>query len=339
MLASDYTGLRRYLHISVFTVVLIGTVIAIASKWDNLAALLPYAVVGALSAGTVLMLWRYPRSLRWVEYVICGTLLTLNVGALYYDLFVDHNHVGELVYWVVLCYVMAFVVFRPRTGVMLCAGLVLLKLGMTVYHVLTYGESLAPFTGFYASQVVAIVLYYFLSHTIEQQRRQIVRLADTDFLTGLFNRRHLYNLVRAEVDRAQRYGLTFSVLLFDIDDFKLVNDEHGHSVGDQVLTAVADLVARDVRSTDRVGRWGGEEFIVFLPNTGTGQAAEIAERLRELIAGQVLDGVGTVTASFGVATYRPGDTPETLLKRADDSMYLAKEGGRNRVTVGEVVPS
>jgi diguanylate cyclase (GGDEF)-like protein len=164
---------------------------------------------------------------------------------------------------------------------------------------------------------------------------EVERLAFTDALTGLYNRRHLFLLADREFQRARRYQLPLSAMMLDIDEFKRVNDTYGHVIGDQVLQRVADCCRKELRGVDVIGRYGGDEFVALLPETGLSAACQVAERLRKTIAERVLDtktGRVTVTVSLGVAVLDDEHlTPESLLDRADKALYIAKQNGRNRV--------
>jgi diguanylate cyclase (GGDEF)-like protein len=119
--------------------------------------------------------------------------------------------------------------------------------------------------------------------------------------------------------------------MFDIDHFKSINDNFGHDAGDQILVNITGLVLREIRDTDVLARWGGEEFILLLPHTDGVTAAEAAERIRRSLEKFDFQHVAKVTASFGVTEYRPGEGSDTLLKRVDTALYAAKDQGRNRV--------
>jgi len=164
---------------------------------------------------------------------------------------------------------------------------------------------------------------------------EVQRLAITDSLTGLHNRRHLLELARHELQRARRYRLPMSVFMLDIDEFKRVNDTYGHAIGDQVLQGVAECCRQELRGVDVLGRYGGDEFAAVLPETGLPAACQVAERLRKSIAQRALDtkaGQVTVTVSLGVAVLDDEHlAPETVLDRADQALYVAKQSGRNRV--------
>ncbi|RSM61648.1 hypothetical protein DMB66_24340 [Actinoplanes sp. ATCC 53533] len=165
---------------------------------------------------------------------------------------------------------------------------------------------------------------------------QVERLATTDGLTGLFNRRHFFELALRELALSRRRSGPLTVVMLDIDHFKQINDRHGHPVGDQVIATVAQRLAATVRGTDVLGRYGGEEFAVLLPDTGDDGSSILAERLRAVIGDRPIEtdtGPLTVTVSVGVASRDTDMSVAELLGRADRALYQAKEGGRNRVVV------
>jgi diguanylate cyclase (GGDEF)-like protein len=168
--------------------------------------------------------------------------------------------------------------------------------------------------------------------------RQAMRtLAATDGLTGLWNQRRIKQTLRDEIKRAARYHRAFSVLMLDVDSFKTINDNYGHLQGDQLLRAIARILRGNVRSVDSVGRYGGEEFLIVLPETSKDDACRMAERVRSAVEEQAVvlleDRTLRRTVSVGVASY-PEDAlnADELLQRADDALYRAKREGKNRVT-------
>ncbi len=168
----------------------------------------------------------------------------------------------------------------------------------------------------------------------EKMHQQAVKASRTDVLTGLPNRRAFYDRATRELERASRYGRPVSLIMLDIDRFKAVNDTHGHAAGDEVLRHLADILRRDKRGNDLVGRLGGEEFSLLLPEASPDEALNLAERIRAAIAASpaVHNGQSIAySASFGVARQQPGDSLENILHRADQALYAAKEAGRNRV--------
>ena len=159
------------------------------------------------------------------------------------------------------------------------------------------------------------------------------RNATTDALTGILNRHALYPILSQELDRSARYARPFSIILLDVDEFKVINDDFGHLEGDKVLRELSKLVSNLLRKTDSTGRWGGEEFLFVLPETETAEAQILAERIREKIEETHFIEKYYITSSFGVAAYRSGQTLETLLECADKALYQAKNNGRNQVIV------
>ncbi|QSZ27904.1 diguanylate cyclase [Aceticella autotrophica] len=157
------------------------------------------------------------------------------------------------------------------------------------------------------------------------------KLALTDSLTNAYNRRYFTQMLEREIEYAKRTGLTFSIIMVDLDHFKNVNDRFGHAAGDLVLKSLVNMIKQRIRKTDCIARWGGEEFLILLPNTPVDKGAYLAEELRKRLSRMVIPKVGHVTASFGVTGYCEGDTIDTLVMRADSMMYKAKSSGRNCV--------
>lgn len=152
-----------------------------------------------------------------------------------------------------------------------------------------------------------------------------------DQLTGLYNRHKVESFMDQEVARCTRYGSNFSLIIFDLDHFKSINDRFGHNEGDAVLSGVSSLVKNGLRESEIAGRWGGEEFLIILPETSLDLAVPVADRLRGSIESHRFSIPERVTVSVGVAAFRPGDTPHELIQRADAALYSAKESGRNCV--------
>ncbi len=169
---------------------------------------------------------------------------------------------------------------------------------------------------------------------LERRKEELKLLSRTDSLTKLHNRMHLDERLEEETMRCTRYDETFSCIMLDVDDFKRVNDQHGHEGGDAVLKALSRLLETHVRINDTLGRWGGEEFIIACPQTDIEGAHMLAEHLRELIQNHRFDYIRQITCSFGVAEFKKGDTSATLISRTDVALYKAKNGGRNKVCLG-----
>jgi diguanylate cyclase (GGDEF)-like protein len=167
----------------------------------------------------------------------------------------------------------------------------------------------------------------------QKMEKELVELATIDPLTAIANRRKFDEALQYELNRDSRYRQTLSIIFCDLDYFKKINDQHGHKIGDDALREFASLISSHTRNTDIVARWGGEEFVLLLPETDINKAASIAEKLRTEIENNRFSYVGKITASFGVTEFVPGDNDISFIKRADDALYRAKENGRNRVEI------
>lgn len=164
------------------------------------------------------------------------------------------------------------------------------------------------------------------------REQRLKKRATLDQLTKALNRWAFEELLDDEIEKAGENKAPFSLVLFDADHFKSINDEYGHGVGDDVLRKLAETVGQFVRRTDSLARWGGEEFMVLLPDTDIDDAKWLAERLRRRVAATGFPEAGQVTISIGVAQYALGESKDAVLKRVDDALYRAKESGRNRVS-------
>ena len=160
---------------------------------------------------------------------------------------------------------------------------------------------------------------------------EIERMLREDYLTRIYNRRQMTELLQREVDRCHRYGDPFVLIIMDLDFFKRVNDRYGHAEGDRVLKAVAALLRASIRSVDLVGRWGGEEFMIICPATALGGGVSLAQTIRARLAAFDFGRIESLTASFGVAEFIQEEDIERIVIRADKALYVAKANGRNRV--------
>jgi diguanylate cyclase (GGDEF)-like protein len=161
--------------------------------------------------------------------------------------------------------------------------------------------------------------------------KELIRAASIDKLTALINRQALDKVISKERERAIRYKRPLSLIMFDIDHFKRINDTYGHIVGDSVLREVASLAQANLRTNESLGRWGGEEFMVVLPETSIEGARLAAEKLRRLFERSNFAGIKELTASFGVTEYSNRENIDRFLQRVDDALYVAKQEGRSRV--------
>jgi diguanylate cyclase (GGDEF)-like protein len=204
------------------------------------------------------------------------------------------------------------------------------RLAATLCYVLTIGQ--CAFVGLYGSSMRKML--YDRSFELKEAYKRIEELAELDELTGSFNRRCIMRMLDEEIARARRANAPCSVALIDLDWFKRVNDAYGHPTGDEVLRTFAITVFANIRNIDRFGRYGGEEFLLILPDTPDGDATRSLDRLRAIIADLDWSAFSPgmrVTISAGVAALKPEETADTFLARADSALYAAKARGRNRI--------
>jgi diguanylate cyclase (GGDEF)-like protein len=249
--------------------------------------------------------------------------------------------------------IMNTLIVGHRVGLALAAVASLLYcgvLGAEAVGLLPYGPD-APYwasrppqpgEAFLSGAIVTVLLLAstgvvgMLVHTIRLRERELSELSQRDPLTQLYNRRHLLARIEEELARVKR-GKSLAVVMIDLDRFKRVNDAYGHLRGDALLRELADALAATTRATDVAGRYGGDEFVVVLPDTTREQASAAADRIVEAVrvAGVVWDPELPVTASVGVSVAGPDDSALSLLRRADDLAYRAKEAGGSRALVPE----
>lgn len=287
---------------------------------------------------------------REVVYAGVGAVfLSVFFYALYVDLPSTLARVSlvSLFLWFPFFLVFVFLAYEGLGALARSVALYLLVLGVSLPHAVATAGSGDPFDGFqllgqfYVASASLIAGFYFFTRMKDQLREsraeadRMSRLAWTDPLTGVPNRRRLEALLEQEIERATRGGLPLSLVTLDLDDFKQLNDNFGHDAGDAALVEAARLIAACLRAGDRFGRWGGEEFTVIAPETTVGDARHLADRIRAAVENHDFGG-RRLSASFGVAAYRPGDSATVLVKRSDLALYRAKTLGKNRVEVESV---
>ena len=310
------------------------------------------AMVLVFSSG-FLALWRFPAVLPWVRWAgfltICAVLMidlwgqTHESGPL-----LDNYNALTLWNWLPLCYAMAFFMLQSRHAFIAAAAM------LAFFASCTFLRSTAGTP--YAMQDRSLMINTLISHAVlvsclsglawlkhvvsvqGEQASRLNRLAATDPLTGLANRRQTLELLE-QLARDGRLERSPVLMLCDLDHFKNINDGWGHAMGDQVLVAVANALRASTRDSDAVARWGGEEFLIVLPDTREADPAELAERLRARVeALQVAERHQCpvpVTLSIGIARLGAGESGASWLKRSDDALYRAKSDGRNCCRMAE----
>jgi diguanylate cyclase (GGDEF)-like protein len=266
---------------------------------------------------------------------VCAACMVLR---LYFPSYGGRIDLEPLYLWIPVIYVFAFIVAGHKSSLRISLGIMALFLVISLPYLL---QSPSPRSANFTIQlhmvsaVLVAALYFFSSY---QQRLQVAQLtmdelatlSHTDELTRLPNRRRISQVVGYELARFERYGSGFALIMIDIDHFKDVNDRFGHPVGDRALKALALRARQALRDGDTLGRWGGEEFVIVLPEAGLDDALRKAHALCAHVARAPLIDDLPITISCGVASVTPADTAESLFHRADAALYTAKQHGRNR---------
>lgn len=283
----------------------------------------------------------YKHLMHWVELVFFYTIaLYLFVMAIdKINFYAANNAQGdvffisaltEIMLWIAIVYVASYLALSIlQNSTFMIVSLCSLFLAL-LYHMIFKDGLHAAIILLWVRELFALFVLVLL---ITQTGRLNKDYATKDDLTGAYNRREVYHVLHREMDRAARYNKPFSVILFDVDYFKNINDTYGHIVGDNVLKGISAMVNKTIRKTDYLGRWGGEEFLLVLPETDLVSAAHLAEKICEVIRQKRFETINHVTASFGVTTYCAGRNLEDTLHAVDGAMYQAKQNGRDRVIV------
>ena len=188
----------------------------------------------------------------------------------------------------------------------------------------------------YKFEALLLKYQHHLEYLVEQRTKELEHLANFDVLTGIYNRRKVTDILENETERAKRYHLPLSLILFDVDYFKSVNDQYGHSEGDRVLKDIGTILRHSLRQSDIFARWGGEEFVITMPHTDLATAKTVAENLQQAVRTITYgDDSQSITASFGVAQLDIEENSQMLLNRADDALYEAKNNGRDTIAITE----
>jgi diguanylate cyclase len=230
---------------------------------------------------------------------------------------------SEQVFWAYPAVLAVFFLLRPW----LALGYVVVTL-LVIFPMVFADTDLVRLASFYLTISATVGFTFVFALRMRQQQQQLIQLATTDALTGAGNRRALEESLLEAVAQYRRVPVAMSLILLDLDNFKTFNDEYGHEEGDQILIEVTSIIRGRIRRTDKVFRFGGEEFVVMATNTKLNEAAKLAEELRQEIAGTQISHK-KVTISLGVAEYQGDETGFEWLGRADKAMYQAKASGRN----------
>jgi diguanylate cyclase len=309
--------------------------------------LLPFLAV--LFLALAILLWHRIVRLRIFELAIYGIVLGYGLSEFISVVVSILQTRGmfnpNFTLWIPFIYILSFLFLDTNRALLISAiyFFITLMLGLVAcMYFFVKGWAFVNFTllvQIYFASIFYISILYLVARIKERYNTEravaddMSKLAMTDPLTQIHNRLLLNRLLREEINRTERYKVPLSVLIFDLDYFKKINDTLGHNMGDIILREVAQLLRQHIRTSDPFGRWGGDEFLCIATNTDGQQAVELSERLQSALHGNHFTEGCKVTASFGVTTYQFGDSPESLVRRADLGLYKAKAEGRDRVEV------
>jgi diguanylate cyclase (GGDEF)-like protein len=324
-----------------FGVVITILYVIIATEGESARFYLGIAMAATLIVLTFLV-WRGTRFLNTIElifyFVVVAhffllTQLSLNTmiarGILVPTALSDQ--VNSLGMWLIVFMVAGFLTLKSNQArtLILCIFFGMMILGLNnIWFLISTNQLTSSYLFRWVNPLSGLLITILLI-----QRMGVLQQnnASTDSLTGLMNRRALYQILGREMERSLRYKKKFSIVLFDVDHFKTINDTYGHIEGDCVLKGLSDLIGKAIRQMDSIGRWGGEEFLLVLPETDSKAAKLLAERICLMIRETKFRNGEQVTASFGVTTFQSDWGLEEMLHHADNAMYQAKQNGRNQV--------
>ncbi|MDL0431963.1 GGDEF domain-containing protein [Marinobacter sp. TBZ242] len=320
--------LKTDFRLSIITLLAISAILGISpfavmrfAQGNMLAGVVDLTIMLSITAGMVYA-WvtgDTARSGFFMAVVACGGAVT--VGAV----------VGEPgLFWLYPCLVTSFFLTEPRYAIFINLTAVV----ALMVHGVAFSSPVQMWS-FAATAVVVSCCSYAFAHHNENQRERLEHLATIDPLTGVKNRRSMDEELAMAIASAARTGISYGLVLLDIDHFKKINDEHGHSVGDDVLTEMVVLIEQNIRKSDQLFRFGGEEFVLLMSGVDQTGLRAVMHNLQHIMHKFLKHPGGKVTASFGVALLKVGESPDDWLARADQALYKAKAGGRDQIVYAD----
>ncbi len=320
--------LKTDFRLSIITLLAVSAILGITPfavmrflQGNMLAGIVDLTILLAITAG-MLYAWKTgdtARSGLAMAVVACGGAVT--VGAV----------VGEPgLFWLYPCLVTSFFLTESRNAILINLAAVV----TLMVHGVAFSSSIQMWS-FAATAVVVSCCAYVFAHRNENQRERLEHLATIDPLTGVKNRRSMDQELATAVASASRTGIPHALVILDIDYFKKINDEHGHNVGDEVLVEMVALIEQNIRKSDQLFRFGGEEFVLLMPGVDETGLRAVMHNLQHIMRKFLRHPGGQVTASFGVALLRSAETPDDWLARADEALYEAKDRGRDRIVYAD----
>lgn len=310
-----------------------------------------YYLAITLNIFSLSILYLLRNSRKTTNYVFNSRVFMILIAILFIIGFLDGSQEINSTFFILLYPIASFSIRGPKEGILW--SFVLLSILVSIFYLFFLHYNGYSFLFFCIAYLMISYLLYFYRYyemrafqnineeleniviertkELEISNKELEKLATTDVLTKLFNRVKLNESLENEINRANRGHYFFGVIILDIDLFKSTNDTYGHNVGDKVLEEFAHILKTQIRVTDIVGRWGGEEFVIICPQTNIQGVHRLAEQLRYSIEINDFSTVGKKTASFGITLFKKKDSIQSIIARADEALYIAKENGRNKV--------
>ncbi len=292
---------------------------------------------GVILGSALLVYFKLTHNVNIAAPLGVGLFIACLTAFLFIDQTIEYNLV-----WSLIVPAVSYFILGRRAGTIISGLFALFLISFMLWIIPAIGgtrphvDTLINLSGTYILMVI-IIRYFEVSRAAAHDELvatnlHLLRMSATDKLTSLYNRMKLDETLALEISRAETSLKPLSVIMLDLDDFKRINDEHGHIEGDSVLIQIAYMMRSIVPNTMTIGRWGGEEFMIVASHTDVVAATNVAERLRAAIEEFLFDGKIRTTISLGVAAWTPGDTVETLVRKSDHAMYASKNRGKNVVT-------
>lgn len=293
------------------------------AQGNMLAGIVDTTIMLAIMAGMIYAWITGDTARTGLAMAIISCTGAVTVGAL----------VGEPgLFWLYPCLVTSFFLTESRYAIVINLAAVI----TLMVHGVAFSSTIQMWS-FSATAVVVSCCAYVFAHRNENQRERLEHLATIDPLTGVKNRRSMDEELAMAAASAARTGIAYGLVLLDIDHFKRINDEHGHSVGDDVLTELVALIGQNIRKSDQMFRFGGEEFVLLMSGVDETGLRAVMHNLQHIMHKFLKHPGGKVTASFGVALLKDGETPDDWLARADEALYKAKASGRDQIVYADDV--
>jgi diguanylate cyclase (GGDEF)-like protein len=333
--------LKRIIYLCVVPVVFVALITNTLLQNGDGANKLNFIVNNTLTFWFIIS-WILLYKIRFVRFVEYSNLVLISVYHLttFYDAFNNHmlkigGTLGDFPVWMPIIIMFIFLTLGMKRGFYFSMGIFALTLVNGIIYINQLSsQSLDSLLQFYFANFVYIIVLYFCQHMFKVYAKVELfkKHAYIDSLTGIANRRQIDEWLENKVTDSQKMQMSFSIIFFDIDYFKKINDLYGHKTGDCVLIELVELIQRNLVNNNYLGRWGGEEFII-ISDFGSKDAVKLAEQLRKKVEEHRFRDVGRLTASFGVTNSKQDDTIDSLLCRVDEGLYQSKNYGRNKVSI------